>query len=73
MCGSDSSNTYKVDGTTTAWNANSAMETGGSDYWNSITKNWENVPKTYTNQVEDMVNRIDHITTTTYYNTGDAK
>ena len=73
MCGSDSSNTYKSNDTTTAWNANSAMETGGSDYWNSCTKNWENVPKTYTNQVEDMVNRIDHITTTTYYNTGDAK
>lgn len=73
MCGSDSNSTYKSDNLTTAWNTNSAMDTGGSDYWNSVTKNWENVPKTYTNQVEDMVNRIDHITTTTttFYNTGD--
>ena len=72
VCTSDS-NTCKDNGITTAWSANSTMETGGSDYWNSCTKNWENIPKTYTNQVEDMVNRIDHITTTTYYNTGDAK
>ena len=77
MCGSDSASVAKSnpDSTvyTTAWNANSAMDTGGSDYYNSCTRNWENIPKTYTNQVEDMVNRIDHITTTTYYNTGDAK
>ena len=71
-CGSDSS-TCKADGVTTAWNSNSAMDTGGSDYWNSVTRNWENVPKTETNQIDDMINRIDHVTTTTYYNTGDKK
>lgn len=72
VCRSDST-TCKPNGVTTAWSANSAMETGGSDYWNSVTRAFENVPKTYTNQVEDTVNRIDHITTTTYYNTGDTK
>ena len=47
---SDSS-TCKVDGTTTAWSANSV---GGSDYWNSITRNWENVPHTLTNMQKDL-------------------
>ena len=53
VCTSDS-NTCKVDGTTTAWNANSAMETGGSDYWNSVTRNWENVPHTLTNMQKEL-------------------
>lgn len=53
VCTSDS-NTCKVDGTTTAWSANSAMETGGSDYWNSVTRNWENVPHTLTNMQKDL-------------------
>ena len=53
VCTSDS-NTCKVDSKTTAWNANSAMETGGSDYWNSITRNWENVPHTLTNMQKEL-------------------
>ena len=57
VCGSDST-TCKVDGTTTAWNANSAVEIGGSDYWNSCTKVWENLPHTLTNVQKniDMIN-----------------
>ena len=53
VCTSDST-TCKVDGTTTAWSANSAMETGGSDYWNSVTRNWENVPHTLTNMQKEL-------------------
>ena len=53
VCGSDST-TCKVDGTTSAWSANSAMDTGGSDYWNSVTRNWENVPHTLTNMQKDF-------------------
>ena len=53
VCGTDST-TCKVDGTTTAWSANSAVNTGGSDYWNSVTKNWENVPHTLTNMQKEL-------------------
>ena len=53
VCTSDS-NTYKDNGTTTAWSANSAMETGGSDYWNSVTRVWENIPHTLTNMQKDL-------------------
>ena len=59
------SSTCKVDSSmndpnqvTTTWsainNANSAMDTGGSDYWNSVTKNWENVPHTLTNMQKEL-------------------
>ena len=60
MCGSDSSSTYKSDSVTTAWNANSAMDTGGSDYWNSCTRAWENGPKTDTNQLNNNSNSINN-------------
>ena len=53
VCSSDSS-TCKANGVTTAWSSNSAMDTGGSDYWNSITRNWENVPHTLTNMQKDL-------------------
>ena len=53
VCTSDST-TCKVDGKTTAWSANSAIDTGGSDYWNSITRNWENVPHTLTNMQQEL-------------------
>ena len=53
VCSSDST-TCKTNGVTTAWSANSAMDTGGSDYWNSITRNWENVPHTLTNMQKDL-------------------
>lgn len=53
ICTSDS-NTCKVDGATTAWSASSAMKTGGSDYWNSVTRNWENVPHTLTNMQKEL-------------------
>lgn len=57
VCASDS-NTYKADGTTTVWSANSAMETGGSDYWNSVTRNWENVPHTLTNAINNKMQEL---------------
>jgi hypothetical protein len=55
----------------TTWKAPSSV--CGSDSStctsDSVTTAWN----ANSDQVEDMVNRIDHITTTTYYNTGDAK
>ena len=40
---------------TTTWSAvNSAIDTGGSDYWNSVTRNWENVPHTLTNMQKEL-------------------
>ena len=53
VCTSDS-NTYKDNGAITAWNANSIMEIGGSDYWNSVSRNWENVPHTLTNMQKEL-------------------
>lgn len=57
MCSSDSS-TNDSNKVTTTWsainNANRTMDTGGSDYWNSVTKNWENVPHTLTNIQKDL-------------------
>lgn len=53
VCNSDST-TCKVNGTISTWSANSAMDTGGSDYWNSVTRNWENVPHTLTNMQKDL-------------------
>ena len=58
VCGSDSSSTYKSDSVTTAWSANSAMKTGGSDYWNSVTKNWENIPHTLTNAINNKMQEL---------------
>lgn len=55
-CGSDSS-TCKSDSITTAWNANSAMDAGGSDYWNPLTKAWENVSTNISNlqkEIDDL-------------------
>ena len=49
----------------TTWNINtgdgtaissSNMDVGGSDYWNSATKAWVNVPKTFTNKFEEQIN-----------------
>ena len=37
-CGTDSS-TCQSDSITTAWNANSAIDAGGSDYWDNEKKN----------------------------------
>ena len=57
MCSSDSS-TNDSNKVTTTWsainNVNSAMDTGGSDYWNSVTRAWENVPHTLTNMQKDL-------------------
>ena len=53
MCSSDST-TCKANDVTTAWSTNSAMKVGGSDYWNSVTRNWENVPHTFTNIQKDI-------------------
>ena len=80
VCGSDNNN-YKSDNITAynvkvdndIYTGNSGLNVGGSDYWNSVTRAWENVPKTYTNQVDDMLNKVDHVTTTTYYKTGETK
>lgn len=52
-CGSDSS-TCKSDSITTAWNANSAMVAGGSDYWNPLTKAWENVSTNISNLQKEI-------------------
>lgn len=74
VCGSDSA-TVKSNPDSTVYTTAYNNVVGGSDYWNSVTRNWENVPKTYTNKVDDMMNRIDHVTTTTttFYNTGDTQ
>ena len=58
VCQCDTKTNSKAGDNVTAWNvkvdgdtytSNSNSQVGGSDYWNSITHNWENVPRTYTN------------------------
>ena len=34
--------------------SDSTTTVGGSDYWNSVTKTWENVPHTLTNMQKDL-------------------
>ena len=50
---------------------------GPTVYANSCTSDSPDNPwnqfKTYTNQVDDMLNKVDHVTTTTYYKTGETK
>ena len=48
-CNSD---TFKIHPESTIYTTNINQVTGGSDYKNSITGNWVNVPKTYTNSVK---------------------
>ena len=74
VCGSDSATTaVKSNPDDTIYTTATNPVVGGSDYWNPNTNTWENVSTNVTNTVNDMVNRIDHITTTTFYNTGDKK
>lgn len=73
VCGSDSATVAKSNPNETIYTTATKPVVGGSDYWNPNTNTWENVSTNVTNTVNDMVNRIDHITTTTYYNTGETK
>jgi len=72
MCGSDSATTAKSDPNCTTYTTAHSDVVGGSDYWDAINNKWSNTPPV-SNTVDDMINRIDHVTTTTYYNTGDKK
>ena len=72
-CGSDSATVAKSDPNCTVYTTAHNDVVGGSDYWNPNTNTWENVSTNVTNNVNDLVGRIDHITTTTFYNTGDKK
>lgn len=46
----------KVGGDT--YSANSSLNVGGSDYYNSCTRAWENIPKTETNKIETQIKEL---------------
>lgn len=65
VCTSDSNHTksdnitaynIKVDNDT--YSANSSLNVGGSDYYNSCTRAWENIPKTETNKIEIQIKEL---------------
>ena len=65
VCTSDSNHTksdnitaynIKVDNDT--YSANSNLNVGGSDYYNSCTRAWENIPKTETNKIEIQIKEL---------------
>lgn len=64
------SDTFRIHPETTTWKAPSSV----CDLDSATTaKTNPNETTTLWSSANDMINKIDHITTTTYYNTGDAK
>lgn len=53
-CKSDNITAYNVKVNNDIYTGNSGLNVGGSDYWNSVTKTWENVPHTLTNMQKDL-------------------
>lgn len=54
VCHSDSATVAKSNPNSTVYTTAHNDVVGGSDYWNSATRNWENVPHTLTNMQKDL-------------------
>jgi len=54
ICHSDSSTVTKSNPDTTIYTTAHNETISGSDYWNSVTRNWENVPHTLTNMQKEL-------------------
>lgn len=57
-CKSDNITAYNVKVDNDIYTGNSGLNTGGSDYWNSITKTWENIPSCVTNAINNKMQEL---------------
>lgn len=53
-----------VDSPDNPWNQFKTPTAGGSDYWNPVTKTWENVSKNITNSLSSMRQELDELKST---------
>ena len=58
VCGSDSTTSVKSNPNNTIYTTATNPTVGGSDYWNPVTKTWENIPSCVTNTINNKMQEL---------------